>query len=327
MEISLFRQAGSVFEAVICLRSLRLLLETIDKEDRIKFCKADFEHAVSVLQKQKTLWSNDLFREVADIIKIYFNECQFNKLPTYVIQEIFLWLPIDDFAPILSVSREFYELGTSDEVWYQYYAYKFCRHDPNSKMPAFQSCNHMRSFKQRLADPQIGDHVEVAWRGKFRLESADVYHGLAWWVAEVVDKHTSQAKYKIRYPGWESRWDEWVPRNRLRWAVDFNTVTKIQVNDVVEVWCCGSNVPGAWLECVVKKISHNKYNVGKVRSSGPLWVERDRLRLIKHRSSSFETDDSTRSDSFPIRRLSSFFSSVSNSNNNSNQHRQSCSIM
>jgi hypothetical protein len=29
--------------------------------------------------------------------------------------------------------------------------------------------------------------------------------GLAWWVAEVVDKHTSQGKYKIHYPGWESK--------------------------------------------------------------------------------------------------------------------------
>tara|TARA_B110000090_G_scaffold192162_1_gene225334 strand:- start:158 stop:352 length:195 start_codon:yes stop_codon:yes gene_type:complete len=50
----------------------------------------------------------------------------------------------------------------------------------------------------------------VAWRGKFRLEAMDVYQGLAWWVAEIVDKHTEQGKYKIRYPGWESRWDEWV---------------------------------------------------------------------------------------------------------------------
>lgn len=310
----------------MCLRSLRLLLETIDVTDRIKFCKADFEHAVSVLQKQKTLWSYDLFREVVDIIKAYFNECLFDKLPTYVIQDILLWLPIDDIAPTLSVSRDFYDVGTSDEVWYRYYAQKFCRLNPNSHMPAFKSCRHMRSFKQRLADPQVGDHVEVAWRGKFRLESADVYHGLAWWVAEVVDKHTAQAKYKIRYPGWESRWDEWVPRSRLRWTVDFNAIAKIQVDDVVEVWCCGSNVPGAWLECVVKKISQGKYNVGKVRSSGPLWVERDRLRLIKHKSCTLEADDSARSESSPIRRLSTFFSGASSSNTNS-PRRQSCSVM
>ena len=32
----------------------------------------------------------------------------------------------------------------------------------------------------------------MAWRGKFRLEASEVYQGLAWWVAEVVDKHTAQ---------------------------------------------------------------------------------------------------------------------------------------
>lgn len=68
-----------------------------------------------------------------------------------------------------------------------------------------EKANYLQAFRNRLADPQLGDKVEVAWRGKFRLEALDVYQGLAWWVAEIVDKHTSQGKYKIRYPGWESR--------------------------------------------------------------------------------------------------------------------------
>ena len=38
------------------------------------------------------------------------------------------------------------------------------------------------------------------------------------------------------------RWDEWVPRSRLRWAVDKNEVVSIQSNDIVELWCCGANV-------------------------------------------------------------------------------------
>jgi len=40
--------------------------------------------------------------------------------------------------------------------------------------------------------PSLCGQVEVAWRGKFRLEASEVYQGLAWWVAEVVDKHTAQ---------------------------------------------------------------------------------------------------------------------------------------
>lgn len=42
--------------------------------------------------------------------------------------------------------------------------------------------------QERLLDPHIGDLVEVAWKGKFRLESLDIYQGLAWWTAIVVDK-------------------------------------------------------------------------------------------------------------------------------------------
>ena len=79
--------------------------------------------------------------------------------------------------------------------------YKFLRHNPDT-MPVQQE-NYLKSFRSRLASPQLGDKVEVAWRGKFRLEALDVYQGLAWWVAEVVDIHSSVGKYKIRYPGWE----------------------------------------------------------------------------------------------------------------------------
>ena len=48
-------------------------------------------------------------------------------------------------------------------------------------------------FHQRLLDPRVGDRVEVAWRGKFRLEALDIYQGLAWWVAVVVEKETPAA--------------------------------------------------------------------------------------------------------------------------------------
>ena len=78
------------------------------------------------------------------------------------------------------------------------------------------------------------------------------------------------------------RWDEWVPKSRLRWAVDRNEVAQIHPNDVVELWCCGANVPGAWLESRVKKVRNGRYCVGRVLSTGSLWVERDRLRLVKH---------------------------------------------
>lgn len=58
-----------------------------------------------------------------------------------------------------------------------------------------------------------------------------------------------------------------------------NLLDKINPNDDVEIWCCGSNVPGAWLEAKVRKVKGTKYCVGRVLSSGALWVERERVRM------------------------------------------------
>jgi hypothetical protein len=86
-----------------------------------------------------------------------------------------MWLPTEDFSPIFSVSKEWRLLASSDEVWQVFYRHKFLRGNPNT-MPT-QQFGYMKIFQQRLADPQLGDKVEVAWRGKFRLEAMDVYQG------------------------------------------------------------------------------------------------------------------------------------------------------
>lgn len=41
-------------------------------------------------------------------------------------------------------------------------------------------------------------------------------------------------------------------------------------------------VPGAWLESQIKKVRNDRYCVSRVVSTGSLWVDRDRLRLVKH---------------------------------------------
>lgn len=200
-------------------------------------------------------------------------------LPAFVIQEILQYLQLSDFANVPAVCKDLKTICYSDEVWSVFYAHRFLRHNPLTQ-PAI-NYDYMRLFKERFQDPQIGDRVEVSWNGKFRLESSDVYFGLAWWVGVVVDKHSAHKKYKIHYPGWDARWDEWVPKSRLRWTVERNDVETIQVNDIVELWCCGTSVPGAWLESYVRKVRDGKYCVGRVMTSGNLWVDRDRLRLVK----------------------------------------------
>ena len=172
--------------------------------------------------------------------------------------------------------------------------------------------SYKQRYKARLLDPRVGDAVEVAWRGKFRLESLEIYRGTAWWVAIVVDKvqldgtssatsappnpattagdlrrvHASHSWYKVTFPGWEGRWDEWVSRDRLRWAAPVDRdERKILLHDNVEVWCGSKNVPGAWLEATVQRVKDQEFfMIGRVLSTGSLWVERSRIRLARRNS-------------------------------------------
>ena len=63
------------------------------------------------------------------------------------------------------------------------------------------------------------------------------------------------SRYQIHYPGWDSNWDEWVSRDRLRWPVDPSYLSTIfMVRDKIEVWCTGTHVKGAWLQARVRQV-------------------------------------------------------------------------
>ncbi|CAM9597462.1 unnamed protein product, partial [Phaeothamnion confervicola] len=74
-------------------------------------------------------------------------------------------------------------------------------------------------FRERWEAPHIGDTVEVNWEGRFRLEGHNLMRGLSWWGAQV-EGTTPSGLYRITYADWASRWDEAVPRARLRWPLD-----------------------------------------------------------------------------------------------------------
>lgn len=297
------------YQAIECLRRLRILLAEVEESDRVKYCKADYDITIKALRKRKQVWSNDLFKEVVSITVQFFSSNHFQKLPVSTFIEILSMIPVEELPPLLVVCEEWYDMGTCNEAWASFYHRKFLLNNPGRIPTSFP--NIMTAYRTRLMDPQVGDQVEVAWRGKFRLETSDVYQGLAWWVAEVVDKHPAQDRYKIRYPGWDSRWDEWVPRARLRWKVSRNTLVSIQVGDVVELWCCGANVPGAWLESKVKRIRNGRYSLGRVIANGFLWVERDRIRLVRRSAGAAEDGgDSVRLLDAQRSRLSTVFGSV-----------------
>lgn len=91
----------------------------------------------------------------------------------------------------------------------------------------------------------------------------------------------SMRRYRVHYPGWDSRWDEWVDLHRLRWELDRDVDTEIEVNTVVELWCTGVNVPGAWLEARVRRIRGGMYYLGRILSSSrEVWVPRNKLRPV-----------------------------------------------
>lgn len=245
------------------------------------YCKADFEEVVSTLKRRKRVWTASVCKEFAKVALRYFNTSAFRHLPSTLLVEIFLWLPNHELLNIASVSTEWYQIARSNDVWMPLFRNKFVTLNPNCMMPQCRQICYMSLYQKRLMEPVVGDKVEVAWKGKFRLETQDVYQGLAWWTAEIVDKNADSQRYKIHYPGWESRWDEWVPRSRLRWIATSNDLDAIHAGDIVELWCCGQNVPGAWLECKVKRVRDGMYCLGRVLSSGYLWVDdRSRLRLV-----------------------------------------------
>jgi len=237
-ELSKLRHCGSSYEASICLKQMTTILNTItNRKDRINFCQHDFNVSISILKTNPLLWNEHLHVLVRQINSTYFTKNYFQHLSVDVMEEIIRWLPINEFAPVLSVCQEWYKLGTSNNIWKQFYYSRFLRSNPTSSIPTSHIERHSYyvAFKIRLSDPQIGDKIEVAWKGKFRLEASEIYRGSAWWIAEVVERNEAQRTYKVRYPGWDARWDEVVHRNRLRWAVESNIVARVRVGDAVEV--------------------------------------------------------------------------------------------
>ena len=76
-----------------------------------------------------------------------------------------------------------------------------------------------------------------------------------------------------------------MDRERLRWPMKLDNASsaKICKGDTVELWCCGFNVPGAWLESVVKRIKKGRYCVTRAHVSGSIWVPRERIRPQKRK--------------------------------------------
>ncbi|CAN0455855.1 unnamed protein product, partial [Ectocarpus sp. 12 AP-2014] len=160
----------------------------------------------------------------------------------------------------MAVSRRWYSVGGSDFMWLPLYS---CRFGPAASLPELfervgldpgdtaaaseGSSGMVRfAFRSRLACPVVGDHVEVAWKGKFRLDDCMVFVGLSWWDAKVVAVDLGESlpcttpngedggdgrvdrrgatcmgerrpeRFLVHYRSWSRRWDEWLEPSRCR---------------------------------------------------------------------------------------------------------------
>ena len=305
--IILLKTSGSIFEAVSTLREVEAILRQIPKVDRMAFCKDDFEAAVEAIRSKKTLYSANLMKECVRIMVTYFDEDKINKLPEVILQKIFSYHQPHKMINVMTTCKEWNRLGLSKPLWQDLYIQRFISarvvaavvaadkkeaklveegepipddpFRPKIHVSIFdlrKSSDTARMYRSRILTPLVLDRVEVMWKGKFRLDDNAIYSGLGWWTAEVL-AHRDKC-IKIRYPGWSERWEEWVPRSKIRLAVGGDIDSDIKANDIVEVWCTGQYVPGVWLLCQVKKIKRGRYGFENVCSTGMMWVERSRIR-------------------------------------------------
>jgi hypothetical protein len=300
-ELYTLTNSRSSFEAISCIRKMAAILPKIHKKDRHAYCYTDLNYAVRYICGNSVVWTGKVSTAVAELIKTYLDASFFDTLlPCDVIREIFMYLSVREIKPLFEVTREWGRYLNSDQIWGQLYTRKF-KNMP--QLPPDDRDDIKSEYKKRLLNPFVGDTIEVCWKGRFRLDGMQMYSGSAYWPAVVLDRGVVQGRvtstthsqseygklqdYQIRYPGWDStKWDQWVPREKLRWPVDRNTWEPISIGDGVEIWCQGKSVPGAWIEAIVSEItSEGLFKFNHVQASGdPLFVPRNRLRKVNFQS-------------------------------------------
>lgn len=76
VEIKNLSICGSAFEIVSCLRNLDSLLQDIDRQDRLKYCKSDFEGSLQILRESSVVISEKVIEIIIGMSLRYFNEVQ-----------------------------------------------------------------------------------------------------------------------------------------------------------------------------------------------------------------------------------------------------------
>lgn len=171
---------------------------------QLKFCKKDLESALNEKKKKlPLLFTPDVNRFTLDLLAEFFDKDKLNKLPSALLIHTSTFLPTTQLGSVSCVCKAWEGTLASDAVWKPLYVKRFHFLPPgqtvggntHAQTQAPLGLTFKQLFRLRLLDPHIGDVVEVAWKGKFRLESLDIYQGLAWWSAIVVEKEEGGKRY------------------------------------------------------------------------------------------------------------------------------------
>ena len=94
-----------------------------------------------------------------------------NTLPRDAMLLCLSFLDVTTHTTLSTVSKDWLSLSSEDALWRDHYLNRFS--GGSDEGDGESSCDEYEDYKQeyksRLEDPHVGDDVEVAWRGKFRL--------------------------------------------------------------------------------------------------------------------------------------------------------------
>ncbi|CAM9309569.1 unnamed protein product [Choristocarpus tenellus] len=227
--------------------------------------------------------------------------------PDDIILTLSYWLNSYDLGVALTLSRQWFAVATCNQVWRPHYVRKFgdlpnCDGNDDSELK--------HRYRERLVAPLVGDHVQVAWVGKFRLDTSNFYIGVSWWDAKVIAMDSSDVesmnqeaignfreravrshlRYKVHFHSWGNEWDQWVRPEFIRWrtnALGVGTGMDLAPGDRAEFYCCGELVGGSWLEAKVVKVSETAICLSQVvLTSKRVWVSKN---MVRSRSASPKT--------------------------------------
>jgi hypothetical protein len=188
--LAAFREAASVEDALLAVYRVEAFLADCEAAQRETLAR-EFAHEAEEKQSSNpTLFVQQLVDLLATVKPC---DAQSNELSETLrpalMREVMLFLSLAELGCIASVSQEWRALSEHNFLWRQPYLSRFGFHEPAQELSPTSSSStalaaaqplYKEFFAQRLVNPQVKDRVEVAWRGKFRLESLEIYSGLAW---------------------------------------------------------------------------------------------------------------------------------------------------